>query len=84
MDSLIKHEMLQSSINHQLNAQFLYSLIIYITLYSPTCFEHRCAHLQEENCIRTVPGIVTVENNNWSYVTSMWSNILLKWRDSVI
>ena len=23
-------------------------LIIYITLYSSTCFEHRCAHLQEE------------------------------------
>ena len=35
-------------INHQLNAQFLYSLIISITLYSSTCFEHRCAHLQEE------------------------------------
>ena len=24
---------------------------MYITLCSSTCFEHRCAHLQEENCI---------------------------------
>jgi hypothetical protein len=27
---------------------FIYSLIIYITLRSSTCFEHRCAHLQED------------------------------------
>ena len=38
----------KSCINHQLNAQFLYSLIAFVTLYSSTCFEHRCAHLQEE------------------------------------
>jgi hypothetical protein len=25
-----------------------------------TRFEHRCAHLQEENCIFTVSGIVTL------------------------
>ena len=30
------------------NAQFLYSLTIYITLQSSTCFEHQHAHLQEE------------------------------------
>ena len=35
-------------IDHQLNAQFLYSLITSVTLYSSTCFEHRCAHPQEE------------------------------------
>ena len=35
-------------INHQINAQFLYSLITPVTLYSSTCFEHRCGHLQEE------------------------------------
>jgi len=29
-------------------------------LRSSTCFEHYCAHLQEENCISTAPGIVTV------------------------
>ena len=29
-------------------------------LYSCTCFEHYCAHLQEDNCISTASGIVTV------------------------
>ena len=39
-------------INHQLNAQFLYSfLITSVTLHSSTCFEHRCAHPQEEPII---------------------------------
>ena len=41
-------------INHQLNAQFLYPLIVYITLYSTTCFEHRCAHLQETRTRRNI------------------------------
>ena len=58
----------KSCINHQLNAQFLYSLIIYITLCSSTCFEHRCAHLQEENCIHTVSGIVTLYKLPYSAV----------------
>ena len=49
----IRPQLLESEtcIDHQLNAQLFYSLIIYITLCSSTCFEHRCAHLQEENCI---------------------------------
>ena len=25
-----------------------------------TCFEHYCAHLQEDNCINTASGIVTL------------------------
>ena len=29
-------------------------------LYFSTCFEHYCAHLQEDNCISTASGIVTV------------------------
>ena len=29
-------------------------------LYSCTCFEHCCAHLQEENCINTASGVVTI------------------------
>jgi len=28
-------------------------------LYSSTCFEHYCAHLQEDNRISTASGIVT-------------------------
>jgi len=27
-------------------------------LHSSTCFEHYCAHLQEDNCINTASGIV--------------------------
>ena len=42
------HKVVKTCISHQLNAQFLYSLITSVTLYSSTCFEHRCAHLQEE------------------------------------
>jgi len=29
-------------------------------VYSCTCFEHYCAHLQEDNCINTASGIVTL------------------------
>jgi len=29
-------------------------------LHSSTCFEHYCAHLQEDNCINTASGIVTL------------------------
>jgi len=39
--------------NYQLNAQFLYSITINVTLQSSTCFEHYHAHLQEVNCIIT-------------------------------
>jgi hypothetical protein len=44
---------------HQLNAQF-YLFNNTITLWFSTCFEHRCARLQEDNCIFTVSGIVTL------------------------
>jgi hypothetical protein len=46
-------------IYHQLNAQF-YLFYNNITSWSSTCFEHRCAHLQEDICIFTVSGIVTL------------------------
>jgi len=29
-------------------------------LYSSTCFEHYYAHLQEDNCISTASGTVTI------------------------
>jgi hypothetical protein len=35
-------------------------------LHSSTCFEHYCAHLQEDNCINTASGIVTLETSEWS------------------
>jgi len=33
---------------------------IYITLHSSTCFEQHTAHHQEDNCITTASGIVTL------------------------
>jgi len=35
-------------------------------LYSSTCFEQYCAHLQEDNCINTASGIVNLETSEWS------------------
>ena len=55
-------------INHQLNAQFLYSLIIYITLCSSTCFEHRCAHLQEERKIVCIQYLVS---SHWKTIIGL-------------
>ena len=33
---------------------------MYVTLQTSTCFKHQHAHLQEENCIITSSGIVTL------------------------
>ena len=33
---------------------------MYVTLLSSTCFEHEHAHLQEEKCVHTASGIVTL------------------------
>jgi len=48
---------------YQLDTQ---TLILTHLLYSSTCFEHYCAHLQEYNCIYTASGIVTLETGEWS------------------
>jgi len=34
--------------------------ILISLLHSSTCFEHYCAHIQEDNCINTASGIVTL------------------------
>ena len=40
---------------------FIYKFFISIhLLHSSTCFEHYCVHLQEDNCINTASGIVTL------------------------
>jgi len=39
-------------------------------LYSSTCFEHYCAHLQEDNCINTASGIVTLFR--WMFSTQIY------------
>jgi len=45
------------------------SLILIRLLYSSTCFEHYYAHLQEDNCISTASGIVTVFR--WPFSTQV-------------
>jgi len=42
---------------YQLDTQILFLIHL---LHSSTCFEHNYAHLQEDNCISTASGIVTV------------------------
>ena len=38
-------------------------ILIYL-LHTSTCFDHYYAHLQEDNCISTAPGFVTLETLN--------------------
>jgi len=33
---------------------------------SSTCFEQPCAHHQEDNCINTTSGIITLKTSEWS------------------
>jgi hypothetical protein len=47
---LLKNCLNWTWIYHQFNVQF-YLFNNNITSWSSTCFEHRCAHLQEDNCI---------------------------------
>jgi len=41
------------------NLMHKFFILIHL-LHSSTCFEHYCARLQEDNCISTASGIVTV------------------------
>jgi len=43
--------------------------ILILLLHSSTCFEHYCAHLQEDNCINTTSGIVTLFG--WLFSTQL-------------
>jgi hypothetical protein len=47
------------------NLMHKFFILIHL-LYSSTCFEHYYAHLQEDNCVSTASGIVTLETNEWS------------------
>jgi len=46
-----------SLFSYQLDAQIF--ILIHL-LHSSTCFKHYCAHLQEDSCINTASGIVTL------------------------
>ena len=47
------------------NLMHQFFILIHL-LHSCTYFEHYCAHLQEDNCINTASGIVTLETGEWS------------------
>jgi len=38
---------------------------------SSTCFEQLCAHHQEDNCITTTSGIITLKTIEWSKITKI-------------
>jgi len=38
---------------------------------SSTCFEQLCAHPQEENCIHTTSGIITLKTIEWSVLVAV-------------
>jgi len=40
------------------NLMHKFFILIHL-LHASTCFEHYCAHLQENNCINTTSGIVS-------------------------
>ena len=46
-------------------------------LHSTTCFEHCCAHPQEDNCINTASGTVTLFG--WLFRTQVTRGLLLYW-----
>jgi len=40
-------------------------------LESSTCFEQPCAHAQEDDCINTTSGIITLKISEWSKITKI-------------
>jgi len=38
---------------------------------SSACFEQLCAHPQEDNCIDTTSGIITLKISEWSKITKI-------------
>jgi len=54
-------------VGNQLDAQFFL-----IRLFeSSTCFERLCAHPQEDNCMNTTSGIITLKISEWSKITKI-------------
>ena len=50
------------------NLMHTFFMLIHL-LHSSTCFEHYCAHLQEDNCINTAYGIATLFG--WLFSTKL-------------
>jgi len=65
--------------NYQLDAQFLYSITIYMLRYNPRHVSSITGLIfRMSNCIITDSGIVTLEIGERSYINKMRSAILLK------
>ena len=60
---------------YQLDARIF--MLIHLLL-SSICFEHYCAHLQEDNCISTASGIVTVFGRLFSTQVTRGPDAVLK------
>ena len=54
---------LETLVRKQLDARTISSIICLFE--SSTCFEELCAHPQEDNCMNTTSGIITLEINEW-------------------
>jgi hypothetical protein len=50
------------------NLMYKFFILIHL-LHSLTCFEHYCDHVQKDNCINTVSGIVTLFG--WQFSTQV-------------
>ena len=61
---LIVHSNIMMVFLNQLDRKIF--ILIHL-LYSSTCFQHYCAHLQVNNCISTAPGFVTLFG--WQFST---------------
>ena len=55
-------------IRNQLEAQFFFHDTF---IESSTCFEQPCAHTQEDNCMNTTSGTITLKISEWSKITKL-------------
>ena len=56
------------------NLMHKFFILIHL-LHSSTCFEHYCAHLQEDSCINTASGIVNLFG--WLFSTQVTRGLLV-------
>jgi hypothetical protein len=67
------------SITNLMHNSFILYIYIYILHYNPRhVSSNNMLILRRSNRIVTAPGIVTLKISEWSYITKMWSAVLLK------
>ena len=55
-------------VGNQLEAQFSSMICLF---ESSTCFEQLCAYPQEDKCLNTASGIITLKISEWSKITKI-------------